>query len=472
MLYPGFINGSYTSQSALAAIERTVNFYPEIMESDGAATRLALYPTPGVTQFGSTPTENPVRGIWEGGGRMLAVVGGLLKEYTADGVSVTRGSVDNDNTVVTFATNGDAGGEVMISSGGTGYVFTLATNILTSVVTDVHFVGYLDGFFLGLDVSTSTLRISDLLDGTTWSVTQLAQRNVASDNWVSMIVNNREIWLFGTKTTEVWYNSGASPYPFTPIDGAFLEHGIAAARSVAILAGQAVWLSANENGSGIVRRAEGWRGVRISNHSLEFAIQGYNTISDAVGWAYEQNGHEFYILEFPTAGKTWAYDAVTNIWCERSSWDSTNGLETAWRARHHVYAFGKHLVGDRTTGRLFEMSLDYYTDVDSGLIRRVRRAPHLGQELQRIRYRQFKLDLETGVGLSSGQGSDPTVMMRYSDDGGKTWGPELWRSAGAIGEYETVVQWDALGQARRRVFEVSVTDPIPWRIMNAYLEVY
>jgi hypothetical protein len=469
MEYPAFINGSYQSQSYAADNERTVNFFLELMESGGSATRAALYPTPGFSQFGPTPDENPVRGAWFGAGRLLVAVGGVLEERTADGVRISRGSIANDNTPVTFETNGDGGGEVFFSSAGVGYLFTLATNVLTTVVQDVDFAGYLDGFFLGLDVDTSTFKISEFYTGGTWDPTQIAQRNVASDTWVAMWVNNREIWLFGSLTTEVWYNNGSAPFPFGPIDNAFIEHGIAAPRSVASLDGRVVWLAANENGSGIVRLSEGWNGIRISNHAIEYAMQNYSTISDAIGWSYEQYGHEFYILEFPTAGKTWVYDALTKIWCERSSWDETLGIETAWRARWHVKAFEKHIVGDRLTGRLFEMSDRFFYDVDGNLIRRVRRAPHMGNELRRIKYAEFKLDLQPGVGLSTGQGSDPMVMMRYSDDGGKTWSPEFWRSAGLVGEHDAVVQWNALGQARRRVFEVIFTDPVPWRILNAYV---
>ncbi len=469
MQFPGFINGSYVSQSQFADCERTVNLYVEVMESSGATTKAALYPFPGVLQFGDTPAENSVRGSWSGAGRMLLAIGGTLQERLSDGTRISRGVIDNDNMPVQFRTNGDGAGQVFFSSAGTGYLFTLATNILTSVVLDVEFAGYLDGFFLGLDTETSTFKISDFYAGETWDPTQISQRNVASDPWVSMWVNNRQVWLFGDLTTEVWHNNGAAPFPFGPIDNAFIEHGIAAPRSVASVSGQVVWLSQNENGNGVVRMSEGWSGVRISNHALEHAIRKYSTMSDAIGWSFDWDGHEFYVLEFPTADKTWCYDAITKVWVELSSWDEENGVETAWRPRWHVFAFGKHIVGDRMTGRTFEMSDQFHYDVDENLIRRVRRAPHLSNELKRVRYSELKLDLDTGLGLLSGQGSVPRVMMRYSDNGGKTWSPERAVSAGEIGDFDTVVQWNALGQGRRRVFEVIFTDPIPWRIMNAYL---
>lgn len=473
MRYPGFINGSYASASNMAAIERTLNLYVEPMESAGASVDAALYPFPGTVQFGPTPAENPVRGLFyeDIESRMFSVAGATLREIFANETAITRGTVGNDNGTVTFAFNGPNGGQVMMSSAGLGYLYTLATNVLTQPVNDVDFVDFLDGFFLGLDVSTSSLKISNLLDGAVWNAAQIAQRNLASDQWVSMMVNAPDIWLFGTRTTEVWQNTGAAPYPFGPIPGAFMQEGIAAPHSVAKVNKSLMWLARNEQGAGVVRRSEGWTAQRVSNYALEYAIQNYGTINDAIGWSFEYFGHEFYVLEFPTEGHTWCYDARTGLWVELSSRDVTNGLDLAWRPRYHVWGFDKHIVGDSKTGRLFHLTGNSAVDVDGQLIRRQRRAPHVQSELNDVRFEQFRLNLQTGIGLATGQGENPTVMLRYSDDGGQTWSPEFWRSAGAIGRYDAIVQWTALGTGRRRVFEVTFTDPVAWRILDAYLKV-
>jgi hypothetical protein len=466
--YQAFVGPSYTSQSRVADAERLVNLYPERMESPGAKAQYVLYPTPGVTTF-ATATEAPGRGLFAHEGRCFAVTGYRLYEPSSAGVLTNRGDVQLDTNPVTWATNGDGGNQLLVTSGDHAYVLDLSSHVLTEVLaTGAAFGGFLDGFFLALDAATSTLQISNLLDGLTWSPSQIAQRTAGSDRWVSMVVAHREIWLFGSLTTEVWYNAGTAPFPFAPIPGAFLQHGILAPHSVAQL-GSPVWLGQSKDGPGMVYQADGYAARRISNHALEYALSTYETLADAVGWTYQEQGHSFYVLTFPAAGATWVYDASTQLWHERGKWNTDTATYDAWRPQYHAYVFGKHLVADRATGTIHEASVTMGSDVDGAAIRRVRRAPHLTQEQRQVIYKEFEIDLETGLGLATGQGSDPQVMLRVSRDGGRTFGPERQASAGRQGQYRQRVSWTRLGAARDAVFEVSVSDPTPWRIVDAYL---
>jgi hypothetical protein len=207
----------------------------------------------------------------------------------------------------------------------------------------------------------------------------------------------------------------------------------------------------------------------ISSFPLQKAINGYAVVSDAVGDAYNDLGHSFYLLTFPSAGVTHAWDAQTLLWTERGTWISEDNEYVGWRPRWHAHAFGEHRMLDSSTGSVYRMSSELTEDVDGRAIRRLRRAPALVDELGRVFYPGFELDLEPGLGTATGQGADPQVMLRLSNDGGKTWGPEMMRSAGKIGEYSRRVRWNRCGSGRRRVFEVSVSDPIPWRLTAAYL---
>lgn len=469
MKFPGFVGPSYTSQSRVADAERTVNFYPERLESPGAKARYALYPTPGVTTF-ATANEAPVRGLFVHEGRCFTVIGYRLYEVGSDGTLTHRGDVQIDPNPVTFATNGDGGNQLLVTSGDRAYALDLGSNALTEeLASGAAFGGFLDGFFLALDAATSTLQISNLLDGTTWSASQIAQRTAGSDRWVSMIVAHREIWLFGSLTTEVWYNAGTAPFPFAPIPGAFLQHGILAPHSVAQL-GSPVWLGQSKDGPGMVYQADGYAARRISDHALEFAIASYETVTDAIGWTYQEQGHSFYVLSFPTAQATWVYDAATQLWHERGYWDTNTATYAAWRPQYHAYAFGKHLVGDRSTGTIYEASVTKGSDVDGAAVRRMRRTPHVVNEQVQVFYKEFEIDMETGLGLATGQGVDPQVMLRISRDGGRTYGPERQASAGRQGQYRQRVVWTRIGAARDAVFEVTVSDPIVgWRLVDAYL---
>lgn len=460
-----------------------MNWYTEVLESDGAKSRRALYPTPGLALF-SAAIETPFRGLLAiqtdasspaPTTRVFGVIGFTFYEFFSDGTAMSRGTVAVDDNPATLTSNGDAGGQLFVTSGDKGYCYDLATNMLTlELGSGATMCDFLDGFFLVLDSATSTFRISDLEDGTGWDPTQIAQRTAGADPWVSMKVIHKEIWLLGTQTSEIWFNSGAFPFPFAPNPGAFLEYGTGALFSGARLGASLVWLGANEQGAAMVLRSNGWSGVRISNHALEYALSQLTRPSDAVSFTYQDQGHTFFVLTFLLDDQTWVYDEATGEWHQRGFWNSEASTFEAWRPLYHCYAFGRHLVGDRATGALYRMAIDLYTDAlsqgNSAPIRRVRRAPHVNNDGLRVFYPGFQLDIQVGVGPSTtSAGVTPTMSMRTSDDGGMTWSSYREASVGAIGQYGVRVRWNLCGSARDRVFEISCSDPVPYRIVNAYL---
>lgn len=473
MRMSNFVGPTFQARSKVADAERAINWYPERQESPGAKAPWIYYTTPGAKDFASV-TESPGRGLFTHQGRLFAVIGFKLYELSATGVATDRGDIVADGNPATFAVNGDAGNQMLFSSGDKGYLLNLTSNALTNPVNDVTMVDYLDGYFLALDAPSSTLKISNRLAGQTWQAGQIAQRTAGSDRWQAMKVLNRDIWLIGSRTGEVWYNSGVAPFPFVPIDGAFFKHGIGAGFSLCEVGDSLMWLGEDANGSGEIWRAGGITGgyvpVRVSTHAVEHAIQGFSTFTDAVAFPYQQEGHTFYVITFPTANRTFVYDLTTALWHERLYWNSTKATFEAWRPMFHAYAHAKHLTCDRLTGAIYELSLTTYTDVGGVAIRRVRRAPHLNVERKNVFVNRFEIDLENGVGLAAGQGSDPEVMFRISRDGGRTFGTELVAKAGKMGEYTKRAVWRRLGKGRDLVFEIAVSDPVPWHIVDAYVE--
>jgi hypothetical protein len=479
--FPSFIGGSYRSQSPIADCERLVNMYVEMMEVEGAQmkTRSTLYTIPGVESFASATTA-PGRGSFEHDGRAFVVIGPTFFELTSGGTLTSRGTVAVDQYPATMATNGDGGGQILIASGNNGYCFTLATNAFAQVRTGgTRMVGQLDGFGLALDADTSTLFISDPLDFTTWDPTQFAQRSIQPDPWISLIVLDRYIWLLGSKTSEVWYNAGSSPFPFAAHPSGLVQYGCAAPFSPEVVAGTLIWLSSTANGSGLVVRTAGFSPEAISSFPLQVAFATYTDLDAAIGDTHDHLGHTFYVLTIGSEA-TWAYDATTTLqlphasrWAERGTWISEENTFEAWRPLYHLFAFGEHLTLDRETGEVWRLSETTATDVDGRPLRCVREAPAIGQFNQRTSYPAFELLMEPGLGTLSGQGSDPQVMLQTSNDGGKTWGDERWRSAGKMGEYLTRVRWLRCGSAWgwNRVFRVVLSDPFPRRILGADLEV-
>lgn len=484
--FPTLVGPSATGASRLANSERTAGFYLEKNDGPGAVFPWTMLPLPGLTLISTVP-EGPGRGNWAQDGRFLRCAGYKVYEMDSTLTETYRGSVARDMNPAQFACSGDSGRQVAIASGGKVYVFDLdaltfsaALQFSSGPATDVpaNFIAYLSGRFLALDVATSTMYASDLIAGLLWAPSMFTQRDGAGDRWTSMLVCGSYIHLFGSETTDFYYDGaagGAFPFPFVQVPGATIPVGIAAGYSAAVLAGTPIWLARSANGGQFLAKGNG-TGMpsRISSHAFDTAIRGYSTITDAEAWVTEIDGHGFYVISFPTVGRTWVYDASSGQLTEWPYWNSVTGREEAHRALHHAYAFGRRLVDDRATGDLYTLDPDVYTD-NGATIRRVRRVPipKLTAENYWIFLQELELFMDTGIGLQNGpdadppvQGSDPTVTLRISRDSGHTWGHEITCSAGAVGDYFERVIFQQLGRYRdgTGVVELVFTDPVPWRL--------
>ena len=469
--WPQFIGPSYSDQNPITDCEQCINWYPEIPESAGASAQNVLYPTPGYASFASV-ANGPCRALFYQDGRCFAVIGSYFYELASNGTLTQISAVAVNANPATICSNGTAGNQIFITCGDHGYIFNLNTSAFTTVIASGCTVGtFFEGFFLALDSTTSTLKISALNDGTSWDPTQVAQRSAASDKWIGMVVVNRDIWLLGTKTSEAWYNAGTFPFPFQPNPSGFIQQGMAAIFSCGNIGDSVIWLGASDNGTAMVWRSNGYTPVRVSNHALEYAMSGYGTLADATAYTYQDQGHHFYVLTFPTANVTWVYDIMTNQWHQRGLWNSGANRFDASRALYHCYSFNKHLVGDRLTGTIWTQDIALFYDVDGLPLRRLRRSPHLSLNQAYAFYHEFQIVMQVGVGLVSGQGSDPQIMIQWSNDGGRTFSSEVWESAGQQNNYSVRVRKVRVGRARQRVFQVTVSDPVGWRLTEAYLDV-
>lgn len=459
---PGFIGPSYTDRSLPVNAERSVNLFVEKVESNGGSNDVILRATPGKRTF-ATMGDAPIRALFAQDDRAWCVAGVTLYELYSTGGYTPLGTVAADDNPAWIASNGQAGYQLFIVSGGSGYIFDLRTSAFTTIgggfPSAARGAAYLDGYFLTM--SGIAVYASNLNNGTTWSATSKAQRSIASDDLRAFLVDDHKIlWYIGSKTSEPWFDSALSPFAFTPVPSAFMGHGTCAPYSVAKFDNSLFMLGQSESGDRYaVVIGNGYVAQRVSTHAVEQAWRQYATVFDARTWVYTDEGHTFAVVTFPTANATWVYDASTGAWHERGAWNTSRGDFDADVAGCHCFAFGKHLVGSRTSSAVYELTMDVYADGDRPR-RWLRRTPHLQDERRRLYYRWVELVADTGVGLTTGKGSDPQACLRLSDDGGRTWGNERWRSLGAQGAYRTRVRWNRLGQARDRVFEISGTDPV------------
>jgi hypothetical protein len=370
----------------------------------------------------------------------------------------------------------DNGTQLFVAANPQGYIYNSSTDAFQQI-TDPDFpgagtVGYIDGYFVFNEPNTQKIWVTSLLDGTSVDPLEFASAEGNPDNVVAIFVDHREVWVFGTNSTEVWYDAGLLDFPLTRIQGAFNELGCGAPYSIAKMDNQIYWLGKDARGQGIVYRAAGYIGQRVSTHAIEWQMQEYADISDAVGYTYQQDGHSFYVLNFPTADTTWVFDVATGAWHERASFAA--GQFNRHRGNSQMYFNSQNVIGDYQNGKIYKFDLEEYSDDGDPQkwLRSWRALPTGANNLARTIQHSMQLDCETGVGLNNGQGSNPQVMLRWSDDGGHTWSNEHWKSMGRIGRsgYRTI--WRRLGatmKIRDRVYEASGTDPVRIYIMGAEL---
>lgn len=524
---PGFIGGSYRSEAVFADVQRCVNWYPEIVESGVGENSMTLMPCPGTTRFlgtgsivtAGTDTGGSPRGMIELNGQLFIVIGTSFVEVGPDG-SFTRRNFSNGNDGVakgTYEPLADDGkpvsmaannvGQIFICAGGQGYCYGVPQQVNTpapgttpptptgfqSIPNDgVNFFGcsqviFLDDYFCVLVPNSSTIQVSALNDGTTWG-SGPAGVNVAlvegqADHLSAISVDREFLYLWGNARAEVWYDAGSS-FPFQIQPGAFIEQGIAAPFSVQKVDNAQMWLGQDARGNAVVWRSNGFTPLRVSTHATEWAWQQYSTVADARAFTYQQNGHNFYVLTFPTADATWVYDVATKLWHERTFTDA-NGLPHACAAAFHAFAFGQHLVQCSRVGtgvilgQVFVLSTSVYQDLVASVypltsaypIVRDRITPHVYEEDKRYFCNYIELRCQTGIGLSGGMvpGKLPQMILRVSRDGGENWGEEQWKTAGAIGNYMQRLKWNLPGAWRDGVLWFRATDPVQWALIDCYI---
>jgi len=479
----GFVGASYPSQSIISDNQRLLNWFVEANESGDGKSARSMYRMPGTQRFCTLP-DLPVRGGVEINGRTFRVSGATFFEIKADGTFTAIGAVANDGkraSVVASAVN------VFIVSGGQGYCFTLATNAFLAIdnvntLPNPILVQYVDSFFVVLRAD-GKFQYSAPLDGTTWPGLNVSGVSVFAEKPVSILMDHRDVFIFGQKRSVAYYDSG-NIFTFDVNPSGFIEDGIAGPFCCDRIDNGVMYLAQDERGNIQAKRLQGYTPARISNHAIETKWRSYAQVSDCVSYAWGFNGHSFWQLYFPSAnpipgtnpvqyyGATWVYDVATQLWCERCFLDPGIGAEWAHRSWGHTYAFGKHLVDDWNSGNVYWMDDAFFTD-DGNNIKRQRRAPHVSTEQEWIIHEFMQVDMEVGLAtLKDGLGNNrgPQVMLRWSDDGGKTYGNEHWADCGQIGQYLTRVKWEQLGMARDRVYELNFTDAAECRIVDAYLQ--
>lgn len=466
-----FVSASYKERSVCLDAQVCINLFPVIGESGTAKSVKALYGTPGTRPL-ATAVENVVRGMHAptDGGPGIVVVGSTVYRLSSAFVLTAVGSIDTLSSNVGIADNGIS---AVIVTGPRGYILNLNTNSVIQI-TDPAFYGadsvdFLNTFGIFNSPGTNVFYITGSNE-ITFDALDFASAESNAEPIVRLIVDHDDLILFKRTVMEIWRPSGNPDFPFARDTNAAIDQGCAAPNSVASMDNTVFWLGANTEGGGIIWRLNGYTPLRVSTDAIETAIAGYSNIADAVAYSYQQEGHAFYVISFPTAGVTWAYDAATQLWHQRAYLNPATGLLGRHRSNNHMFFATKHIVGDYADGRLYTLDLDYYQDGAGDPLPSIRAASHLaGPDYAWIIHNRLQIDIESGIGLNTGQGIDPQAYLDWSDDGGREWSSQHSAPMGAQGKYVTRLRWNRLGRARDRVYRVTISDPVKRVILGAAL---
>ena len=470
--FAGLVGPTYSLRSRNVDVQRCVNLYPEVNElKTAAAGEIGSLISVAGKRLLATLGAGPIRGTYPTStGKFAVVSGNGLYLVQPDWTYTLEGTLGTITGNVGIADNGT---QLIVVDGPAGYIVTMADGAFKQITSDAFLGGtnvvFQDGYFIINNPGTGEFAISALYDGMTWDAADFATAEGSPDPLQTVLSNRRQLWLFGTKTIEVWWNSGAQDFPFSRFDGAFIEYGCAAPWTACKYANTVLWLGSGQNADGIVWMAQAYQPQRISNHSVEQAIQAAGDISTATAYVYQAGGHMFYALNLPNGLTTWVYDISTGQWHERAYLNQ--GILERDRGECYAHVYNTDVLGDYQNGNLYALDPLVYTD-NGNPLKRMRRSPHIVQSMKRMFHHRLTLDAQMGVGLDGTQfGTAPVVSLRWSDDHGNSWSTERSKPLGQIGAYKNRVYFDRLGQSLTRVYEISVTDPVPVVILGAELDI-
>jgi len=444
----------------------SVNLYLEIT----AEGKPILIGTPGL-ELAFTLPQSPVRGCYSDDSTSYWVAGNGFYKRTVDNVVTLINTINTSFGTVKFISSGT---NILFVDGVNGYNYTIATNTMT-VISGGGFpnnpidIKYLNGYFIVIAENSQQFNVAAKATPGTWNALDFATAEGRPDFNAGIEIYQNELVIFGYRSIEFWTFTGNVDFPLERNANAVLDQGIIAPRSTGRTFNSVLWLGADNTGNGVVWMMEGYTPIRVSTHEIEERIAALPFVDDAFSIVYQQEGHMFYILQFPSSNATFCYDVTSKAWHTRNYRESETGDLLAWRGSCLCYS-SEHLVGDSLSGNVYRLSLDVYTD-NGDEIPRIRKTPVIQDTQKLMFFNELIVYMETGVGLTTGQGSNPKLKLRWSNDSGHTW--SSWREGtiGSIGEYGKRCKFNMLGMGRNRVWELYIADPVKVVLQGIELEI-
>lgn len=458
------VTAAYTARSKKASAQRCVNLFPELNPQD-APSPTTFYGTPGYTLWSTVPGDGAVRGAFvSSNGILFAVRGPTVYRY-------------NGGSWIESGTMGSTAGRVVATDNGKDAVFVDGTTVAPTVnLTDfslgamsgdgwygADFCYFLNGRIVFNKPDTQQFYWTGLYE-LTLDPLDFASAEGSPDAIVAMLVDHAELWFWGPQSLEIFYDSGDQDQPYQRVQGAFNEVGCVAPHSINRLDNTIYWLGRDRNGGNIVFRASNYQPQRVSTHAIEQEIDSYSRTDDAFSWTYQQEGHTFYVLVFPTASKTWVFDVATGLWHERA-YRQEDGSLIRHRGNCHAFFDAMHLIGDFETGDIYTLSLNVNQDNGDEIVR-FKDSPHSSNGVRTF-YSRLRIDCQVGVGDELG--SEPNVWIQWSDDGGVSWSASVIRSLGKFGDSKKQVDVTRCGSGQDRIFRIGTSANAPIAFNGAFV---
>lgn len=462
-------DGFYVSDSLPLSAQRCVNWFPVVPQAKAESPK-ALFPTPGLKEFANT-ADGVNRGSWEMGEIGFFVSGNTLYEVRENGIILQRGTVEGSGQV-SMADNGRY--LVIVVPRGRSYAYDSEFTLFQQI-TDVDFiksdsVTFKDGFFVFSSSAGDVFFNSLLNDPLSYDALDFGSAEISSDRIVSVFTNHNELFVIGLETVEVFQNVGGVGFPFQRIPGANMIKGSHALFSPIEFDNTFMFVGGGKNELSAVWRATGSSTVaKVSTSAIDNAIQKYTKqeIKDSFSWTYSLGGNFFAGFTFESdviGSKTFVYDATASTLTGNSVWHErqTGKNDNRWRVNSILFVYGKLLVGDQFDGRIGEIDKDLFTEYGNVIVRKRISQPFTNNDTPMFNH-EIQLTMEAGVGLTSGEGSDPQIRMSYSDEGGRpgTFSSEFNRPYGKKGKFNMLPTWRRQGDVNRhRVLQFETSEPV------------
>jgi len=378
-------------------------------------------------------------------GVLYVCAGGALYSVTTAGVATKISGKIADDRKTFMATDGT---QVAIVANQKYWVYDGATlsEYATGAISNPSAVAFQDGYFIvtgAIGDRDDAFTVSNIDDATTFNALDFAYAENAPDAIVNVVSDHGQLWLFGTKTVEVFWNSGNVDFPFERNSGALIEEGCLDGKTVAQSDNSVFWVRPDR---AVLRSAGGVAQV-ISTREIQEALTA-ETVK--FGLAFTDKGHKFYAVT--TDKSSYCYDITTGVWHERTY--GTDAGREWWVVSSSTIAGTEYLLTD--TGLVVTTDPDTYTDNGATIVGEATTAP-IEQGGNPFSVSRVIVQARSGATSTT---TTPQIALATTRDG-RTWTNWRQRDLGNIGIYYRQAVWVGLGSFRRFQCKVRITDPVP-----------